>query len=1052
MGRSSNWIFRAALGLLATGGSVITSSAQELNPVPQAEADQIGALLATWQSAQLAKARRILIFWRCEGFVHGKAIEYGNKAIELAAAKTKAFSADFSNDYETLKPENLARYDALVLNNTTGLKTQENRFLEPALVDFVKSGKGLAVIHAGADNFNNAGQAAEMIGGHFWGHPWGSGGTWAFKLDEPGHPLNKAFNRKNYSAADEIYQQQSPFYNRAKLRVLVSLDFADKATAEANGQKRADNDYAVSWIRPYGKGRVFYTSFGHDQRTFLDPVRLAHILDGIQYAIGDRPADDTPAGLSPADLARIKASTADTANEAFAFLQDILAHTYHAQVEATNRAKVEALLKAPSTSVFGKKAILRALLAVGAPADTASVAACLQAPETRDWAATLLAGTPGKAADQALARALADADPALRCTLLGAAAIRKNVGLIRPALADKDTAVATAALAALGRIGTEDALAALSKPAAPALEEVRMAALAAGFGTLAASGNTRAAARAATPVFADPAAPEPLRAAAAKALLLADDDFFTDGLKDASPMVRQTVIRAADAVSVKTLAASLKTAAPSDQAALIAKLAAREARSQTAAIAALLASGQEPVVIAALRALTKIGGADQIPAIYALTDREGAVGDAAKETLNDLRAPEAGPTLIALATKNPALQPAVLVILGERAEFALVPKFEPFLQSPEDAVRKEAWKALGKTADGRTFARLVAWLPVVKDQELNQAESAIRAASKNVDPATRSAAFAAAWGKASVSAKKALAGLMAGYPDAAFLPLLSGALSDADNGLRETALRALADWPSMDPFGALEEAVTAQTDAGLKTVALRSAIKLASANAGGETRARLVDLFRTAPDDRSRAIVADAMFKADGLGVFTTLQAFFNDAACGGAAKKTYVSLFDGKIKNQAGSAASEIAPKNWKANASHNGRDAKLAFDRNPGTRWSSNRASEKGMWFTLDLGEGVFISEVVLDTEKSGGDTPNGHEVFTSANGKDWDGPVAKGDGNTRGKTVIPLAVQTRHLKFVTTGGRPGLHWSIHEITAKAGLDQKKVDEIGKVADSVR
>ncbi|HNX36027.1 MAG TPA: hypothetical protein PKM57_15470 [Kiritimatiellia bacterium] len=47
MRRSSNWIFRAALGLLAASGSVITSSAQALNPVPQAEADHIGTLLST---------------------------------------------------------------------------------------------------------------------------------------------------------------------------------------------------------------------------------------------------------------------------------------------------------------------------------------------------------------------------------------------------------------------------------------------------------------------------------------------------------------------------------------------------------------------------------------------------------------------------------------------------------------------------------------------------------------------------------------------------------------------------------------------------------------------------------------------------------------------------------------------------------------------------------------------------------------------------------------------------------------------------------------------
>jgi hypothetical protein len=48
--------------------------------------------------------------------------------------------------------------------------------------------------------------------------------------------------------------------------------------------------------------------------------------------------------------------------------------------------------------------------------------------------------------------------------------------------------------------------------------------------------------------------------------------------------------------------------------------------------------------------------------------------------------------------------------------------------------------------------------------------------------------------------------------------------------------------------------------------------------------------------------------------------------------------------------------------------------------------------------------------------------------------------------------MAAQSRHLKLVTTGGRPGLHWSIHEIYVKAGLDQSKVDEIRKIADSVR
>ena len=101
---------------------------------------------------------------------------------------------------------------------------------------------------------------------------------------------------KNFKAGDEIYQQKSPFYDRSKLHVLVSLDFSDAATAKSNveKQKRTDKDYAVSWIRSFGEGRVFYTSFAHDKRAFMDKARLTHILDGLQYTLGDLKADDKP--------------------------------------------------------------------------------------------------------------------------------------------------------------------------------------------------------------------------------------------------------------------------------------------------------------------------------------------------------------------------------------------------------------------------------------------------------------------------------------------------------------------------------------------------------------------------------------------------------------------------------------------------------------------------------------------------------------------------------------------------------------------------------------
>ena len=58
--------------------------------------------------------------------------------------------------------------------------------------------------------------------------------------------------------------------------------------------KRKDGDYVISWVRPYGKGRVFYCSLGHEPSSYYNPHVLRHYLAGIQFALGDLEADATP--------------------------------------------------------------------------------------------------------------------------------------------------------------------------------------------------------------------------------------------------------------------------------------------------------------------------------------------------------------------------------------------------------------------------------------------------------------------------------------------------------------------------------------------------------------------------------------------------------------------------------------------------------------------------------------------------------------------------------------------------------------------------------------
>ena len=81
-------------------------------------------------------------------------------------------------------------------------------------------------------------------------------------------------------------------------RLCDERDLDDPATKSAldrsDVRRRPDNDYAVAWVRRFGGGRVFYTSFGHDERAWLNGPTLKHILGGIQYALRDISTDETP--------------------------------------------------------------------------------------------------------------------------------------------------------------------------------------------------------------------------------------------------------------------------------------------------------------------------------------------------------------------------------------------------------------------------------------------------------------------------------------------------------------------------------------------------------------------------------------------------------------------------------------------------------------------------------------------------------------------------------------------------------------------------------------
>lgn len=251
-----------------------------------ADLEKVKAALPEKATAEPKSERKILVVNKCQGFYH-RSIPLIAKAIELMGEKTGTYTTTDTDDLSLINADNLKQYDAICFNNTTRLKLDDAQ--KEALMSFVKSGKGLIGIHAASDNFYEWPEGAAMMGGLFAGHPWGGGGTWAIKIDEPNHPLCKGFGGKGFLLKEEIYKLKEP-YSRENLRVLVSLDMDHGA----NVKGRDDSDNAISWIQKIGDGRVFYCSFGHNNHIVQTTSILQHYLDGIQYALGDLKCCDAP--------------------------------------------------------------------------------------------------------------------------------------------------------------------------------------------------------------------------------------------------------------------------------------------------------------------------------------------------------------------------------------------------------------------------------------------------------------------------------------------------------------------------------------------------------------------------------------------------------------------------------------------------------------------------------------------------------------------------------------------------------------------------------------
>ncbi len=260
-----------------------------------------------------APKRKLLVFSLYTGFNH-EVIPHVNRVIEIVGKKSGAFDVAITRDIEQLAVDKLAAYDVLVLNNNCSVDPRRNLFLdvlekdarysaldasqrqakadalERSILDFVKSSKGLVCIHGGVTMLNNSKEFTAMLGAAFDYHPANQNVT--VRPVEPDHPLLAAFRDSGPLVhRDEPYAFKGA-YTEHNFRPLLEIDAAAVKDTVKRAQPYNSTVRYAAWIKPYGRGRVFYCSPGHFPESYQSPTLLRFLLDGVQYAAGDLKCED----------------------------------------------------------------------------------------------------------------------------------------------------------------------------------------------------------------------------------------------------------------------------------------------------------------------------------------------------------------------------------------------------------------------------------------------------------------------------------------------------------------------------------------------------------------------------------------------------------------------------------------------------------------------------------------------------------------------------------------------------------------------------------------
>jgi len=236
-------------------------------------------------SAQAPARKKLLIIGEEKGYRH-EAVSHALATIERLGKQAGLWDSVIRTDTEALTKKkleynarNLTDFDAVLFYTGGTLEMDDQQKAD--FLSFIRDdGKGFIGVHSAAITFAKWPEYVDMVGGTFDEHPWNTFAA-PVVVEDPSFPGMSQWP-KAFTLTDEIYQMKG--FSRQNTRVLMRLD-AEKLDLKNPGVHRQDRDFAVTWAKQYGKGRVFYTTLGHVEANWDKAEMQEMMIGAIQWAM-----------------------------------------------------------------------------------------------------------------------------------------------------------------------------------------------------------------------------------------------------------------------------------------------------------------------------------------------------------------------------------------------------------------------------------------------------------------------------------------------------------------------------------------------------------------------------------------------------------------------------------------------------------------------------------------------------------------------------------------------------------------------------------------------